>query len=59
MMVYNTQHSRAFELCLLFCILKNTKADNKPNRVAVSPPHVRKEMDPVSETLCTFLFFRT
>jgi hypothetical protein len=28
-----------------------------PNRVGVSPPHLRTETDPVSETMC-FLAFR-
>jgi hypothetical protein len=50
-MVYNTQHWWAFGLCPLSCIPKNTKEHNRPNRVVVFPPHVRTEMDSVSETL--------
>jgi hypothetical protein len=29
-----------------------------PNKVGDSPPHLRMETDPVSETLCSLVFFR-
>jgi hypothetical protein len=31
---------------------------NGPNRVGVSPPHLRTETYPVSETLCSLVLFR-
>jgi hypothetical protein len=45
-MVYNTQDYRVFGPCPLSCILKNTKEYND------------LETEPVSETLCSFVFFR-
>jgi hypothetical protein len=64
--VYSTQNYWVFGLHPSSCILKTTEhgvqwlrlaLSNGPNRVGVSPSHLRTETNPVPETLC-FLVFR-
>jgi hypothetical protein len=37
-------------------LMKRLSLSKGPNRVGISPPHLRTETDPVSETLCSLVF---
>jgi hypothetical protein len=54
-MVYNTHDCWVFGLCPSSGILKTQKITTF-REVDLSPPCLRTETDPVSETLCSFVF---